>query len=86
MVRAKGRPKVQRGFELSGLRRARQNAGLTLRELEERTIENGEKVWRQTISEIERGEHGVYPSTARKLANALGVEVEDLRSEASGAE
>ncbi len=80
MVKAKGRARqYQRGFALGGLRRARQNEGLTLRELEARTIENGEKVWAQTIGEIERGEHGAYPSTARKLAKALGVEVEDLR-------
>jgi transcriptional regulator with XRE-family HTH domain len=31
-----------------------------------------------TVSSIERGRHDPRPSTLRKLADALGVEVEDL--------
>ncbi len=77
MVRAKGR--VRRGFALPGLRRERENAGLSLRELEEKSIKNGEKVWRATINEIERGNRDAHPRTARRLANAMDVSIEDLR-------
>ncbi len=82
MVSAKPRPKekVRRGIPLPGLRRARENAGLSLRDVEARTVaDGGQKVWRSTINEIERGNRGAYPKTAKRLADVLKVEVEDLR-------
>ncbi len=79
MVQAKAR-KVQRGIALPGLKRTRENKGLSLRDVEELTLkDDGHKVWRSTINEIERGNRGAYPATAKRLADVLGVEVEDLR-------
>lgn len=66
------------GTWLPGLKRARLNSGLTLRELERRTDEQGKKVYRATISELENGHRGALPGTAFALARTLGVQVEDL--------
>ncbi len=56
---------------------------LSLRDVEELTLKDdiGHKVWRSTINEIERGNRGAYPATAKRLADVLGVEVDDLRGE-----
>lgn len=70
------------GVWLPGLRRERLNAGLTLKGLEERTAERAEtKVYKATISEVERLVRGAHPRTAYALAQALGVRVEDLTRE-----
>ncbi len=64
---------------LRNLRRVRERKALTLRELEERTREVGARpVYRSTISELELLERGAQGRTVRKLADALGVEPEDL--------
>jgi transcriptional regulator with XRE-family HTH domain len=43
-------------------------------------------VSQETVNRIERAAEGrsVFPLTARKLADALGVEVSDLRAEDNG--
>ena len=69
------------GVWLPGLRRERLNAGLTLKGLEERTAETGDRVYKATISEVERLVRGAYPRTAYALAEALGVKVEHLTRE-----
>lgn len=62
------------GIILAGLKEARIDAGLSLRELGERT-----GIDYSLISKLERLRHGAQPRTARKLADSLGVEVRDLR-------
>ncbi len=80
MVSAKSKEKVRRGIPLPGLRRVRENMGLSLRDVEAKTVaDDGQKVWRSTINEIERGNRGAYPATAKRIADVLGVSVEDLR-------
>lgn len=69
------------GVWLPGLRRERLNAGLTLVGLEERTAKHGTKVYKATISEVERLVRGAHPRTAYALAQTLGVQVEDLTRE-----
>ena len=67
---------------LHGLRDGRTDAGLSLRELEQRS-----GVYAARISKLELLQQGAQPRTARKLADALGVEVRDLRRDpASGRE
>ena len=67
------------GVWLSGLRRERLNAGLSLKDLEGRTAARSEiKVYKATISETERLLRGAHPKTAYALALALDVKVEDL--------
>ncbi len=58
------------------LRRIRAEKGLTMDALEERT-----GVSKRTISEIERGMRTPQTLTLAKLANALGVELDDLLEE-----
>ncbi len=67
-----------KGIMLPGLKRAREDAGLSLRELEAATNRG---VYASTISDLENLRRGAQPRTARKLAEALGVTVKDLRSE-----
>ena len=62
------------GIMLAGLREARQDAGLTLRELSEAS-----GVPLATISKLELGRRGAVGKTTRALAQALGVEVRELR-------
>ena len=65
---------------LPGLRHVRENAGLSIRQLEEKTVVGGgKKVYRSTISDLELAVHGAQPRTAKRLADVLGVSVEDLR-------
>lgn len=76
-------PKVEkrtrgRGIMLAGLKDARENAGLSLRELEAAT---GRGVYQSTISDLENLRRGAQPRTARKLAEALDVTVKDLRGD-----
>lgn len=78
MTEAQAQRRRTTGSWLPGLRRARLNAGLTLKELERRTDEQGMKVYKATISELENERRGAYPRTAYALARALGVEVERL--------
>ncbi len=75
--------KTMRGFLLHGLRRCREDAGLSLRELSDATASvRGEKrVYRSTIWDAENLRRGVQPRTARVLAKALGVSVRDLRGQ-----
>lgn len=60
-------------MQLDGLRHARMRAALSQAELGEQA-----GVDRGAISSYENGRRGAHPSTARKLAGALGVEVADL--------
>ena len=53
---------------LLGLREARENAALTVRELGALS-----GVHYVSITELEKGVRGARPGTVRKLANALGV-------------
>ncbi len=69
-----------KGTMLPGLKDARENAGLSLRELEEATREAGNTVYASTISEVENQRRGAQPRTARTLAQALRVTVKELRS------
>lgn len=66
------------GIMLAGLKEARIDAGLSLRELGGRT-----GIDYSLISKLERLRHGAQPRTARKLADSLGVEVRDLRRKPS---
>ena len=59
--------------KLTRLRGIRERAALTQRELAERAGVNYVQ-----ISRIERGDVEPYPSTVRKLAQALGVTPSDL--------
>lgn len=70
-----------KGVMLAGLRGAREDAGYSLRALEARTGEIGDKVYASTISELENGKRGAQWQTARTLAEALGVKVKDLRGD-----
>ena len=49
-----------------------------LRALSQEELAEESGVGRATISRIERGETGAHGRTLRKLANALGVGVEEL--------
>jgi HTH-type transcriptional regulator/antitoxin HipB len=62
-----------RGTPLPRLKSARKKRGLTQRELAERAgVSPG------TVNELETGRRGGYPTSIRRLANALGINVEDL--------
>lgn len=61
---------------LPRLRRMREDAGYTLRELGERV-----NVPAATISKLELGQRGAQGRTARALAGGLGVTVKDLRDD-----
>jgi len=58
------------------LKELRRRKGLSQKDLAEAS-----RVGQDTISGIESGRHEARPSTLRKLANALGVEVADLFGE-----
>lgn len=60
-------------MELSGLRAARYRAALTQAELAEKA-----KVSKPTIIDLEAGRRKARPSTARKIAGALGVRPVEL--------
>lgn len=62
-----------RGIMLQNLKRTRERKGLSLRELEEKS-----GVYRSTISELENLERGAQGRNVRKLADALGVETDEL--------
>ncbi len=61
---------------LPRLRRVREDAGYTLRELGEKA-----SVPAATISKLELGHRGAQGRTARALAGALNVAVKDLRDD-----
>lgn len=63
-------------MQLPGLKNARIDAGYSLRALEELS-----GVHAASISKLELLHNGAQPRTARKLADALDVEVRDLRRE-----
>ncbi len=56
-------------MDLRGLRAFRQRAVLSQEELARKS-----GVARDTISKLETGQRGAYPTTVRKLAAGLGVE------------
>ena len=58
---------------MEALRRRRRRKGLSQKDLA-----NASGVGQDTISGIESGRHEPRPSTLRKLADALNVEVADL--------
>jgi transcriptional regulator with XRE-family HTH domain len=64
---------VYRSTPLPGLRAARRRAALSQRRLAELA-----GVSPNTVRLVESGRRGSYPSTARKLAEALGVPPEKL--------
>ncbi len=68
-------------LRLGALRAARKEAGLSLRELEERTAARGQRVYSSTISDLENGKRGANRSTAERLSGALGVTVGMLTGE-----
>jgi transcriptional regulator with XRE-family HTH domain len=59
---------------LAGLRAIRERRSLSLAELAEKA-----GVSKHTIYRLEHGAPEPFPSTVRKLAEALGVEPDDLR-------
>ena len=63
------------GLRLPGLKHWRSRRGLGQVELAERAGTN-----QRQISRIERGQRGCNRSTAQKLAEALGVELQDLQT------
>lgn len=63
----------QRTVQLPGLRRERARKGLSQAELG-----RAADVQRDNISRIETGLQGAFPTTAQRLADALGVKVRDL--------
>jgi transcriptional regulator with XRE-family HTH domain len=63
------------------LRRIRVRRGLTIKDLQERTGVN-----RGTISRAERRERTPLPPTLQRLADALGVEIEELMEEETSKE
>jgi transcriptional regulator with XRE-family HTH domain len=62
-----------RMVKLARLKLVRQRKALTQRQLAEKAGVN-----RVTITRLEGGKDKPFPTTVRKLANALGVEPEDL--------
>ena len=73
MQKSQGRP--VRGFLLRGLKHHREGAMMSQRELAKQS-----GVTQSTIWELETLGRGANPRTVRKLAEALGVTAEDLRS------
>lgn len=70
-----------RGIMLPGLRNARENAGISLEQLEELTAEKGGKrVYKSTISELENLHRGAQGRNAQALAAALDTSVRALRT------
>lgn len=65
-------------MELPNLKLARHRAGLSQRELAERS-----GVSRVSLGKLERGQTVARPTTARKLAEALGVNVAALAGQAT---
>ena len=55
------------------LKRLREERVMTLRELGEKAGVSKDTIWR-----LEHGRSGAYPSTIRKLAQALAVEPQEL--------
>lgn len=55
------------------LRELRRQRVLSMRDLQERSGVSHNTIWR-----IESGRQGVHPRTIRKLAEALGVEPEEM--------
>jgi len=58
------------------LRELRRRRVLSMRDLQERSGVSPNTIWR-----IESGRQGAHPRTIRKLAEALGVEPEELLKE-----
>ena len=72
-------PKTQaRTLPLPHLRQAREALGLGVRELHRRTRKRGHAVAQDTIIDLELGRRRAYPSTIRKLAEALGTDPQTL--------
>ena len=65
-----------RSTQLLGLRAARRRRGLTQRELAALAGTGA-----GTVSDLESGRRGAYPRTIRRIADALGTEVEHLIEE-----
>ena len=67
---------------LPGLRRERQDAGLSMRGLSDLTArKHGKRVHLSAIADLEAGRRGALPRTAKLLADALGVSIKKLREE-----
>ncbi len=62
-----------RGIMLPNLKQTRERKGLSLRELQEQS-----GVYRSTINGLENLDHGAQGRIVRKLADALGVETDEL--------
>ncbi len=64
---------VNRSTPLPGLGDARKRRGLTQRELAALA-----RTGPATVSDLEKGHRGAYPSTVKRLCRALGVTPSDL--------
>lgn len=62
-----------RGIMLRNLKQTRERKGLSLRELQEKS-----GVYRSTINGLENLDHGAQGRIVRKLADALGVQTDEL--------
>lgn len=62
-----------RGIMLRNLKQTRERKGLSLRELQEKS-----GVYKSTINGLENLDHGAQGRIVRKLADALGVETDEL--------
>lgn len=67
-----------RYMEINGMRlkKLREDRALSLRALADKS-----GVTPGTINDLERSKRGAYPSTVRKLSEALGVEPRELRGD-----
>jgi transcriptional regulator with XRE-family HTH domain len=74
------RVRAARGLPLPGLKRWRIRRGLTQQQLADRV---GARL--QYVSRVEQG-RGCNRAVARKMADALGVDLDELRAESGGAE
>ncbi len=63
------------GLKLPGLRQWRVRCGLTQKELAERV-----DVPVDYVQRVEQGRRGCNPSVAQKMADALGVDLQELRA------
>lgn len=62
-----------RGIMLPNLKKTRERKGLSLRELQAKS-----GVYKSTIGELENMDRGAQGRIVRKLADALGVETDEL--------
>lgn len=64
---------MPRAINPAALREIRDLVGISQRELARRC-----GIWQGTVTNIERGKHGVSPELMRKLADELGVKLDAI--------